>query len=97
MEEIEGENERNQENEVFQLSDDDDDDKQFDENYHLNCPSCKQLFNQAKYLPCAHSFCLQCCEKLLSNQDQIHCPTCQQITNVNLFIIIDLFILSFFS
>ena len=60
--------------------DDDDDDDQL-----LKCSSCKQLFNQPKFLSCAHTFCLQCCEKFLfnsSNKDQIQCPTCQQITHV---------------
>ena len=79
-ENIEKENEES----LFHLSDDDK--QELDEDNQLKCSFCKQLFNQPKFLSCAHSFCLQCCEKLIlnsSNKDQIQCPTCQQTTNVN--------------
>lgn len=83
----ENENEEEEEEPLFHLNDDDDEDKQeLDDDNQLKCSSCKQLFNQPKFLSCAHTFCFQCCEKFLnnsSNKDQIQCSTCQQITNVS--------------
>ncbi len=74
------------EDSLFNLEDDDDDNKQeLNEDNQLKCFLCKQLFNQPKFLSCTHTFCLQCCEKLIQNKDQIQCPICQQITQVRLY------------
>jgi hypothetical protein len=79
------ENEENskEENEDSLFNLEDDDNKQeLNEDDQLTCSLCKQLFNQPKFLSCTHTFCLQCCEKLIKNKDQIPCPICQQITEV---------------
>jgi len=71
--------------------DDDNDDEEEDdeeedeesEDSQLKCFLCKQFSNQPKFLCCTHSFCVQCCEKLLSNRDEIQCPICHQSTRVS--------------
>lgn len=78
----------NEENEdsLFNLEDDDENNKQeLNEDNQFKCFLCKQLFNQPKFLSCTHTFCLQCCEKLILNKDQIQCPICQQITQVKFY------------
>lgn len=62
--------------------------QELNEDNQLKCFLCKQLFNQPKFLLCTHTFCLQCCEKLIKtnltkDQIEILCPICQQITEVN--------------
>ena len=42
----------------------------------LTCPVCYRLFKQAKYLPCHHSYCEQCLEKI-QVQSKIICPECR--------------------
>ena len=43
---------------------------------NLTCPICYQLFNNPKYLPCHHSYCEQCLEKM-QVQNKIICPECR--------------------
>ena len=43
----------------------------------LTCPICYQLFNNSKYLPCHHSYCEQCLEKM-QVQNKIICPECRK-------------------
>jgi uncharacterized paraquat-inducible protein A len=76
------------EDELFNLEDDDDDEQkqELNEDNQLKCSLCKQLFTQPKFFSCTHTYCLRCCEKLVE-KDQIQCPTCQQITEVNLTLI----------
>jgi len=87
-------NDENEENSVkenedslFNLEDEDDNKQELNEDNQLKCLLCKQLYNQPKFLSCTHTFCLQCCEKLIENKDQIQCPTCQQITEVRFFFV----------
>ncbi|CAF1516989.1 unnamed protein product, partial [Adineta ricciae] len=78
---------------LFNFEDDDEDNKHDDDNQY-KCSLCKSFYNQPKFLSCTHSFCLQCCEKLFENKDQIKCPTCQQITELtNLNQLIDNYVL----
>ncbi|XP_065909000.1 E3 ubiquitin-protein ligase TRIM71-like [Dysidea avara] len=43
----------------------------------LSCPICTKLFKKPKFLPCHHSFCEQCLEKM--NEDsRITCPQCRK-------------------
>ena len=44
---------------------------------NLTCPICYQLFNNPKYLPCHHSYCEQCLEKM-QVQNKIVCPECRK-------------------
>ena len=44
---------------------------------NLSCPVCYQLFKNPKYLPCHHSYCEQCLEKM-QVQSKITCPECRK-------------------
>ena len=44
---------------------------------NLTCPICYQLFNNPKYLPCHHSYCEQCLEKMQVHSKVI-CPECRE-------------------
>ena len=48
---------------------------------NLTCPICYQLFNNPKYLPCHHSYCEQCLEKM-QVQNKIKCPECRKEATV---------------
>ena len=48
---------------------------------NLTCPVCYQLFNNPKYLPCYHSYCEGCLEKM-QVQSKIICPECRQEAKV---------------
>lgn len=48
---------------------------------NLTCPVCYQLFNSPKYLPCYHSYCEQCLEKMKVGS-RILCPECRKETTV---------------
>ena len=44
---------------------------------NLSCPVCYQLFKKPKYLPCHHSYCEHCLEKM-QVQSKIICPECSK-------------------
>jgi len=44
---------------------------------NLTCPICYQLFKNPKYLPCHHSYCEECLEKLQVDSKVI-CPECRK-------------------
>jgi len=51
------------------------------------CPVCCGLLNNAKLIPCGHSYCLTCLEDLTSEHgvgeaDQLACPRCKRAFNV---------------
>ena len=48
---------------------------------NLTCPICYQLFNNPKYLPCYHSYCEGCLEKM-QVQSKIICPECRKEAKV---------------
>ena len=48
---------------------------------NLSCPVCYQLFKNPKYLPCHHSYCEQCLEKIRV-QSKIICPECRKEATV---------------
>ena len=48
---------------------------------NLTCPVCYQLFKNPKYLPCYHSYCEGCLEKM-QVQSKIICPECRQEAKV---------------
>ncbi|CAF1475988.1 unnamed protein product [Rotaria magnacalcarata] len=86
------------EDSLFNLEDDDNK-QELNEDNQLKCFLCKQLFNQPKFLSCTHTYCLQCCEKLIKNnshkdQFEIQCPICQQITEIsNINMLVDNYLL----
>ena len=45
---------------------------------NLSCPVCYQLFKNPKYLPCHHSYCEQCLEKMQVQSNKIICPECRK-------------------
>ena len=44
---------------------------------NLSCPVCYQLFKKPKHLPCHHSYCEQCLEKM-QERSKITCPECRK-------------------
>ena len=48
---------------------------------NLACPVCYQVFRNPKYLPCYHSYCEECPEKM-QKQSKIICPECRMETAV---------------
>ena len=52
-----------------------------EEHSHMVCPSCKQLFKNPKYLPCYHSYCEECLEKM-QEYSMITCLKCRNETIV---------------
>ena len=54
----------------------------------LKCPVCLELYTDPKILPCHHSFCQECLEKLSKKKEAsgdtyyLSCPTCRQCTKV---------------
>ena len=48
---------------------------------NLTCPVCYQLFKNPKYLPCYHSYCEGCLEKM-QVQSKIICPECRKESKV---------------
>ncbi|XP_065889799.1 E3 ubiquitin-protein ligase TRIM45-like [Dysidea avara] len=48
---------------------------------NLTCPVCYQIFKNPKYLPCHHSYCEKCLEKM-QVQSKIICPECRREATV---------------
>ena len=48
---------------------------------NLACPVCYQVFRNPKYLPCYHSYCEKCLEKM-QKHSKITCPECRKETAV---------------
>ncbi|XP_070556583.1 tripartite motif-containing protein 2-like [Ptychodera flava] len=44
----------------------------------LTCPVCLEQYKNPKILPCYHTFCQQCLEKLVEKTGSLNCPTCQK-------------------
>ena len=49
----------------------------------VTCSVCMENYSDPRTLPCTHSFCLGCLEKLLANgRKTIECPVCREKTSV---------------
>ncbi|XP_076343760.1 protein brain tumor-like isoform X2 [Tachypleus tridentatus] len=42
------------------------------------CPLCQEVYTIPKVLPCLHTFCQPCLEKIQESPDKIKCPHCQE-------------------
>ena len=49
---------------------------------NLSCPVCFQVYRNPKYLPCYHSYCEECLEKLRTAECKITCPECRKEATV---------------
>ena len=45
---------------------------------NLSCPVCFQVYKNPKYLPCYHSYCEECLEKMCTAECKIMCPECRK-------------------
>lgn len=45
----------------------------------LICSICLERFKEPKILPCHHSFCQNCIQRIGINEGKICCPTCRSI------------------
>ncbi|XP_019647744.1 PREDICTED: tripartite motif-containing protein 2-like [Branchiostoma belcheri] len=43
----------------------------------LSCSVCLELFTRPKVLPCGHTFCQDCLQKLSGKEGTFQCPTCR--------------------
>ena len=48
----------------------------------LTCPICCELYKKPKYLPCYHSYCEECLEKLVVQSNILTCPECRKTSAV---------------
>ncbi|XP_032869087.1 E3 ubiquitin-protein ligase TRIM56-like [Amblyraja radiata] len=44
----------------------------------LNCKICLSRFTQPKMLPCAHTYCQGCLEKMVRSDRKVQCPECRE-------------------
>ena len=53
---------------------------------HLDCAVCMEQFKEPKVLPCLHTYCKGCLEKLVKKEGPdyvVTCPECRQDTKVS--------------
>ena len=53
---------------------------------HLTCPVCMEQLREPKVLPCLHTYCKACLQKLVKKQGSDHiitCPECRQDLTVS--------------
>ncbi|XP_032869026.1 E3 ubiquitin-protein ligase TRIM56-like [Amblyraja radiata] len=48
----------------------------------LNCKICLSRFIQPKMLPCAHTYCQGCLEKMVRSDRKVQCPECREVFDV---------------
>ncbi|CAL1261448.1 unnamed protein product [Larinioides sclopetarius] len=48
------------------------------ESLGTECGLCHETYTAPKVLPCLHTFCQPCLEKIQENHDKITCPKCEQ-------------------
>ena len=45
---------------------------------HLECAICLDIFKDPRRLPCGHSFCADCLDKLVERRESFDCPICKE-------------------
>lgn len=55
----------------------------FDISQMTKCPLCNKTFKDPRVLACFHSFCKECLEKRLDNNERIVCPRCMSETQIS--------------
>ncbi|XP_022251345.1 B-box type zinc finger protein ncl-1-like [Limulus polyphemus] len=53
-------------------------DHSLQESLPTKCPLCQEVYTIPKVLPCLHTFCQHCLEKIQESPDKIKCPHCQE-------------------
>ena len=49
----------------------------------IKCPICLEIYSEPKMLPCQHSFCRCCLERLVENDGRWgRCPQCRQLFRI---------------
>ncbi|XP_013790529.1 B-box type zinc finger protein ncl-1-like, partial [Limulus polyphemus] len=53
-------------------------DHSLEESVSTKCPLCQDTYTIPKVLPCLHTFCQPCLEKIQESPDKIKCPQCHE-------------------
>ncbi|XP_076344877.1 protein brain tumor-like isoform X2 [Tachypleus tridentatus] len=53
-------------------------DQSLEDGISTKCSLCQDIYTIPKVLPCFHTFCQPCLEKIQESPDNIKCPQCQQ-------------------
>lgn len=49
----------------------------------LECPIClEQLESTSRVLPCQHTFCVKCLERIVHSQKELRCPECRTLIEI---------------
>ena len=54
----------------------------------VTCSICLEDFTDPRALPCVHSYCKACLERLITPQGKITCPQCRNEFEVYIYIYI---------
>ena len=46
-------------------------------NTELKCGVCLELFKDPRYLPCLHTFCMECIQRTMNDDHFLKCPICR--------------------
>lgn len=49
------------------------------------CPLCTEMLNDARFLPCGHTFCQRCIDQCRGSLIGTSCPTCRKNSVASLF------------
>ena len=48
----------------------------------LSCDVCFEVYRDPQALRCLHTFCKECADKLVDQYNEVECPHCREVTNV---------------
>ncbi|XP_050419103.1 E3 ubiquitin-protein ligase TRIM56 [Patella vulgata] len=49
---------------------------------HLECAICLEIFTKPKFLPCFHTFCLDCLDRMIKANNRLTCPQCRKVHKI---------------